>query len=113
MPGENMTQESIETTVARLDERFRGFQTVFNQMAADQRRMAESYEKLVESNHRVALLEAEVVSMKEGQKQLWIKCDDLAAEGAESTKRWLWEIAKTVLTVIAAVFAYKVFGVHL
>lgn len=108
-----MTQESIETTVARLDERFRGFQAAFTQMADDQRRMAESYEKLVESNHRLALVEAELVSIKEGQRQLWIKYDALAAEGAKSSQRWLWEIAKAALTVAAAVLAYKLFGVHI
>jgi len=105
-------KESIETTVARLDERFKGIQTVFAQMAEDQRRMAESYEKLVESNHRVALLEAEVVSIKEGQKQLWIKHDALAAESKSSSQRWLWEICKVLLTVFVALVVYKATGVH-
>jgi len=108
-----MTQESIETTVARLDERFRGFQAVFSQMADDQRRMAESYEKLVESNQRLALVEAEVVSIKAGQKVLWVKYDALSDESAKNSQRWLWEIVKTMLTVSGAVLAYKVFGVHL
>lgn len=108
-----MTQESIETTVARLDERFRGFQSAFTQMADDQRRMAESYEKLVESNQRLALAEAEIISIKEGQRTLWIKYDALAAAEAKTSQKWLWEIAKTVLTVIGAVLAYKLFGVHI
>jgi len=107
-----MTQESIETKVARLDERFLGFQNAFTQMAEDQRRMAESYEKLVESNHRTALLEVEVASIKEGQKQLWIKHDALAAESKSSSQRWLWEICKVLLTVFVAMVVYKATGVH-
>lgn len=108
-----MTQESIETTVARLDERFRGFQAAFAQMADDQRRMAESYEKLVESNVQLSLVQAEVISLKEGQKMLWTKYDALAAAGAKNSQRWLWEISKLALAMVAAVLAYKAFGVHL
>lgn len=38
--------EPIEVTVARLDERFNGLQGVITEMAADQRRLTDSYEKL-------------------------------------------------------------------
>lgn len=107
-----MTQESIETTVARLDERFRGFQAAFNQMAEDQRRMAESYEKLVESNHRLALVEAEVVSMKEGQKMLWTKYDALAAQAGATAQKWLFEIGKVFVAAGAGLVAARMFGAH-
>jgi len=107
-----MAQDSIEVTVARLDERFQGFQSLVSQLADDQRRMAESYEKLVANNQRVALLEAEMVSVKSGQAQLWKKYDAMEEEKKKVNQRWIWEIAKTLLTVSGAVFLYKIFGIH-
>ncbi|SDH06498.1 MULTISPECIES: hypothetical protein [unclassified Duganella] len=108
-----MSQESIETTVARLDERFKGFQNLVVQMADDQRRMAESYEKLVENNSRVGLVEQEVIAVKESLRVIWTKLDAFADENTKSSQRWLWEIAKAVLAAGGAVLAAKLFGVHL
>lgn len=108
-----MSQESIETTVARLDERFKGFQNLVVQMAEDQRRMAESYEKLVENNSRVGLVEQEVISLKDSVRVIWTKLDALVEESSKSSQRWLWEIAKAVMAAGAAVLAAKLFGVHL
>lgn len=108
-----MSQESIETTVARLDERFKGFQNLVMQMAEDQRRMAESYEKLVENNSRVGLVEQEVISLKDSLRVIWTKLDALAEESIKSSQRWLWEIAKATLTAGGAVLSAKLLGVHL
>lgn len=108
-----MSQESIETTVARLDERFKGFQNLVMQMAEDQRRMAESYEKLVENNSKVGLVEQEVISLKDSVRVIWTKLDALAEESSKSSQRWLWEIAKAILAAGSAMLAAKLFGVHL
>lgn len=108
-----MAQESIEVSVARLDERLKGFQTIFEQMADDQRRMAESYEELVKSNQRIALLEAETVSLKQGQALLWQKYDGMEKESKKNNQKWLWEISKSAITIIAGVIALKVFGIHI
>jgi hypothetical protein len=126
-----MVQESIEVSVARLDERLKGFQAIFEQMADDQRRMAESYEELVKSNGRITLVEAEVVSMKAGQAQLWKKYDGLQEkydfmqdsisnkeiqkqmDDKKDSQKWLWEIAKIALSIAGGVIALKVFGIHI
>ncbi|MGO4379755.1 hypothetical protein [Pseudoduganella sp. RAF53_2] len=108
-----MSQESIETTVARLDERFKGFQKFVMQMAEDQRRMAESYEKLVENNSKVGLVEQEVISLKESVRVIWTKLDAMTEESSKSSQLWLWEIAKATLTAGGAVLTAKLFGVHL
>jgi hypothetical protein len=108
-----MAQESIEVSVARLDERLKGFQTIFEQMADDQRRMAESYEELVKSNQRLALVEAEVVSLKDGQKLLWTKYDQIESDAKKTRQKWLWKIAEIALTMAAGVIAMKVFGIHI
>lgn len=118
-----MSTESIETTVARLDERFRGFQAAFAQMADDQRRMAESYEKLVESNQRVALLEADLVAIKSQYSKLADKIDAIERAHVTSEQRrteealkisnhWIGELVRTALTVAASVTLYH-FGVHM
>lgn len=117
-----MSTESIETTVARLDERFRGFQAAFAQMADDQRRMAESYEKLVESNQRVALLEADLVAVKIQFGKLADKLDSIerahvaseqrrTEEALKTSHHWMGELVRTGLTVAASVILYH-FGVH-
>jgi hypothetical protein len=108
-----MVAESIETTVARLDERLKGVDSFMAQMAEDQRSLTDSYRELVKNNQRIALVEAELISIKDGQKLLWIKFDALAAEGAKNSQRWLWEIGKNGILIAAAVIALKVFGVHL
>lgn len=78
-----MAQETIEIAVARLDERFMGMQSIIKELAADQRRMAESYEKLVESTQRISLLEADAISMKESLKILWEKIDQTAEKSSD------------------------------
>lgn len=105
-------REPIEITVARLDERFNGFQNAFEQMVDDQRRLTDSYEKLVQSNHRVSLVEADIVNLKDSNKAIWQKFD--AHERAQSriTGHALYDILKLAVAVIAGVALAK-YGIRL
>ena len=129
-----MGTESTETAVARLDERFNGFQTILKQMASDQDRMAASYEKLVESNQRVALIEADLVASKLSITKLWEKSDalelarvmrdqkrsdeELAAQRKSiqderrENNRWKRELVLACLPAIVAVAIYHFSGIH-
>jgi hypothetical protein len=129
-----MNTESIETTVARLDERFNGFSAILKQMAADQERMAASYEELVKSNQRLALIEADVVAAKASLAKLWEKSDalELARIGRDQKRaedelsvqkkemkiqekerhRWKRELAIGVVPSLIMLVAYH-FGVRL
>lgn len=103
----NPTAEALEVTVARLDERFQGFQRTSAQMADDIRRMAESYEKLVESNERISLLEKDVAAHKDSIAMLWTKHDALAeamssreAEQGQDAKKVLFKILELVVAAV-------------
>lgn len=104
--------ESIEVTVARLDERFNGFQNAFEQMVDDQRRLTDSYEKLVQSNQRLALVETDLVNLKESQKKLWEKFDAHETAHSKVTGHALYDIIKLAIAVIVGVVAAK-YGVQL
>jgi len=117
-----MTAENADITLARLDERFKGFQIVVTQMADDMRRMTESYEKLVESNQRVALLEKDTMELKTSQVKLWEKYDALQAsfnsseqrradEAAKKSGNWLAEILKVLITAGVTIALFKA-GIH-
>lgn len=106
-----MTTENIETTIARLDERFKGFQSVVAEMAKDMGRMSESYEKLVENNQRVALLEADMLAVKTGQIKLWEKYDAMAADALKTSNKWIGEFLRMILTAGVTILLYKL-GVH-
>lgn len=103
--------ESTEMMVARLEERFKGMETLFGRMVDEQERMAVSYEELVKSQQRVALVESDIVSLKEGQRLLWQKYDALAAAESKRTERWFYELVKWVLGIAGAMLLYH-FGVH-
>jgi hypothetical protein len=104
--------EPIEITVARLDERFKGFQEAFGQMVDDQRRLTDSYEKLVESNQRIGLVETDVVNLKDSQKKLWEKFDAHERAHAKITSHALYDILKLGIAVIAGAVLAK-YGIHL
>lgn len=105
-------REQIEVTVARLDERFNGLQGVIAEMAADQRRLTDSYEKLVENNQRVALLETDMVNLKDSNKKLWEKFDGYEAERRKLTSHAFYEIVKLVIAIIVGIVLAK-YGIHL
>ena len=106
------SHEPIEVTVARLDERFNGFQEAFREMADDQRRLTDSYEKLVESNHRIGLVEADMVNVKDSQKKLWEKFDENERERRKLTTHAFYEILKLTLASLVGIVLAK-YGVHL
>ncbi len=103
--------ESTETTVARLDERFKGLQSAIEQMVEDQRSMAASYEKLVESNQRVALLEADALTTKASIAKLWEKADATEKERAKGAQKWFWELARAIIAAGFAIILFKA-GIH-
>ena len=103
--------DAIEITVARLDERLKGFQSAFSQIADDQRRMAESYEELVKSNQRISLVEAELVTLKKSTETLWMKFDAHEAITRKATGHVLFEGIKLVLVIVASIALAK-YGVH-
>lgn len=107
-----MSAEPIEVTVARLDERFKSFQEAFGEMATDQRRLTNSYEKLVESNQRISLVEADLVTIKDSQKKIWEKFDAHELAHNKVTGHALYDIVKLSIAVIAGVVLAK-YGVHL
>jgi len=117
-----MGSDSMEATVARLDERIKGISIFMEQLTKDQERVAAAYEKLVESNQRVALLEADMVSVKTGHAKLWEKYDVLNSSFAASEKKriedelkaknkWIGEVGKAMLTAgVTALLFYL--GIH-
>ncbi len=109
MPPPN---EPIEVTVARLDERFNGFQEAFREMAADQRRLTDSYEELVKSNQRIGLVEGDVLNLRKSQDKLWEKFDEHEKAQSKVTTHALYDIIKLAIAVIVGVVAAK-YGVHL
>jgi len=92
--------EPIEVAFARLDERFQGFEKAFEQMVQDQRILSESYQKLVENNQRVALLENDVAIIKKSNEALWVKFDDHITAHNRFSNSALFEIFKLALAVI-------------
>lgn len=107
-----MSQESIEVTVARLDERFKGFQEAFSEMASDMRRMTDSYEELVKSNQRVSILESEMLSLKKSNETLWTKLNAHVDGHASTNSSMLFGILKVAGLFLAGLVAAK-FGVTL
>jgi hypothetical protein len=107
-----MANEAIEVTVARLDERFRGFQDAFGQMVEDQRRLTDSYEKLVESNQRIGLVELDLVNLKSSNHELWLKFDAMAAAHAKVTGHVLYDVLKLTFAVLGGMVMSKL-GFHL
>ncbi len=104
--------ELIEVAVARLDERFNGLQNVISEMASDQRRLTESYEKLVENNQRVGLLEADMLTVKDSNKKLWEKFDQYEAERRKLTSHALYEIVKLLIAIMLGMTLSR-YGIHL
>lgn len=104
--------ETIEVSVARLDERFNGFQEMFRGMADDQRRLTESYEELVKSNQRLGLVEADLVRLNESQNKLWAKYEIHERDHSKVTGHALYDIIKLFVAVIVGVMLAK-FGIHL
>lgn len=107
-----MPEESVEVTVARMGERFESLQ-------GDLRRLAESYEKLVESNERISLLERDVADYKEQLSALWKRYEKVTDEltshklaGGNGAKKMWYEVAKIGLSVFAGALA-AAFGVRL
>lgn len=105
-------KEPVEVTVARLDERFKGFVDKSAQMADDIRRMAESYEKLVESNERISLLEKDVSAHKDSIAMLWKKYDTVAgeldkhqAEQGNDAKKILMKLAELAAAALIGAIA--------
>ena len=81
-------------------------------MAADQRRLTDSYEKLVESNQRISLVEADMVTVKDSHKKLWEKFDEHVKEQNKITWHALYDIIKLAVAALAGVVLAK-YGVHL
>ena len=108
---ERMSTEPIEVTVARLDERFKGFQEAFGEMANDQRRLTDAYEKLVTSNQRIGLVELDMVNLKSSTKELWRKFDAHEEAQSKVTGHALYDIIKLVIAVIVGVVLAK-YGVR-
>lgn len=106
------TPEPIEVTVARLDERFNGFQQAVKEMADDQRRLTDSYEKLVESNQRISLIEADMVTVKDSHNKLWKKFEEHLEEHKRITGHALYDILKLAIAVLVGVVLAK-YGVKL
>lgn len=104
--------EPLEVTVARLDERLNGFTETMKQMADDQRRLTDSYEKLVESNQRIALVETDLVNLKKSNETLWAKFDSHVQSQHRVTGHALFEIVKLLIALILGALAAK-YGIHL
>ncbi len=106
-----MNTEPIEVTVARLDERFKGFQEAFGEMATDQRRLTDAYEKLVANNQRIGLVEADMINLKSSTKDLWRKFDAHEEAQGKFTGHALYDIIKLMLAVVVGIVLTK-YGVH-
>ena len=89
-----MQQEPIETTVARLEERFLAVQTVIQQLAEDQRKLVASYEKLVESNQRILLVESEISSLKSCTEKMQIRFEGMSNHANGFTRHALYDLLK-------------------
>jgi hypothetical protein len=86
--------EPIEIAFARLDERFQSFEKAFGQMVDDQRSLTLSYQKLVESNQRISLLEQDSMTEKKSLEMLWTKFDAHIAQQSGFIGSTLFELLK-------------------
>ncbi|HXA48066.1 MAG TPA: hypothetical protein VNW52_10590 [Burkholderiaceae bacterium] len=94
-----MTQP-IEIAFARLDERFQSFEKAFGQMVEDQRSLTISYQKLVESNQRISVLENDAITLEKSLDTLWAKFDAHVASHNKFTGNLFFEILKLALAVV-------------
>ncbi len=100
------TQEPIEVAFARLDERFDGFKEAFQELADNQRRLSDSYEKLVQGTQRIGLVEADLQALKKSNDTLWAKFDAHVESQSSFTGNALFEICKLgVAIILGALFA--------
>ncbi|WP_283149027.1 hypothetical protein [Silvimonas soli] len=102
------TTESTEVSLARLEERFQGLLKGNNQMADDLRRMAEAYERLVESGERIGLIEKDVTTHSDSIKKLWEKHDalaktvsDIQLASGKSYQALVWDGVKYIAFAVA------------
>lgn len=98
-----MPDDDLHVKVARLDERYHAFTDALKQMADDQRRLTDSYEKLVESNQRIALVETDVMNHKASLAKLWEKWEEHEKEHKRITGHALYEIIKLTIAVAMGV----------
>lgn len=99
------SHDDIPVIVARLDERLNSLTNAFTEMAEDQRRLTDSFEKLVESNQRMMLLEADMVTVKESTKKLWDKWEEEKKEKAKAASHVIFEMLKLIALVTVSVMA--------
>ena len=104
--------EQIEITMARLDERFQGFEKVVAQMAEDQKSLTLSYHRLVESNQRIALLENDALATRKSLDLLWKKFDDHIATNNKFTGKIFFEVLKLAGAGVAGWVASR-YGVQI
>lgn len=83
-----MHAEPIEVTVARLDERFQGFETVIKRLAEDQRGLTNAYIELVNQNAMLNVLENDVTELKRSNQKLWGVVDTMRS-ARENSMRWI------------------------
>ena len=103
-----MPDDDLHVVVARLDERINAFTGTLKQMADDQSRLTDSYEKLVESNQRIALVETDVMNHKASLAKLWEKWEEHEREHKRITGHALYEVLKLTIAV-----AMGVLGAHI
>jgi DNA anti-recombination protein RmuC len=106
------SNEAIEVTVARMDERFKAFQDAFLEMGKDMSRLSESYEELVKSNQRIALVEVALATSEKSLALLWHKWDSKEKSESAEKSKILFEVLKLVgAVIIGGVLAH--FGLRL
>lgn len=98
--------EPLESTVIRLDERFKNFEEKFEQLAADQREMAESYKKLAESNQRLTGVETALANQQKSLEALWDKFDSHMDSHSKAAHSVLLQAGKLLFAaILGALFA--------
>jgi FtsZ-binding cell division protein ZapB len=105
-----VAEESAAVLIARLEERVAAFAGAMAQLTHDMRRLTDSYEKLVDSDKTVAMLEAEVMSLKESNRDLWNAVKELresSASQARGMSRVLWDALKLVGAAVLGALAMR------
>ena len=99
--------DQLSILVARLDEKLNSFESGMERLAEDQARLSRSFEKLVESQERLALVENDILHLKTSNANLWQKVDAHEKDHKDTTGKALFEVLKIAGSLIVGVVVAK------
>lgn len=105
--GSVVMGDQLSILVARLDERLNSFENVMERLAEDQSKLSRSFEKLVESQERLALVENDILHLKTSNANLWQRVEAHDKDHKDTTGKVLFEVFKVAGSLIVGVIVAK------